>query len=184
MEDFSQKDRGGFLLEASEVMEGPLGFSEVILDEGGIPLWGSRQKRIVKDYRHYAGIFLNIHDSNDGRIFRDSETGQDKYYKPVSADDKKKFAAARALCRDGLYAAGAEETLDSVFLSHHVQGSCRMGDDPRKSVVDKNLKSHEIEGLYIIDGSVIPSVIDANPSLTIMALSRRLGDHLLTNILK
>jgi len=184
MEEFSQKEKGGFLLEASEVMEGPLSFSEVLVDEDETPLWGEKQKRILKDYRYYAGIFINIHDDNDGRIFRDEETGHEKYYKPVTSGDRAKFRAARSMCREGLNAAGATETLDSIYLSHHVQGSCRMGNRPENSVVDEQCRSHDVEGLYVMDGSVIPTVIDANPSLTIMALSRRLGDHLLRNVLK
>ncbi|MDA4130923.1 MAG: GMC family oxidoreductase [Thaumarchaeota archaeon] len=183
MEEFSQKEKGGFLLEASEVMEGPLSFSELIVDEEEVPLWGERQKRIVKDYGHYAGIFINIHDENDGRIFRDKETGQEKYYKPLTSSDRSKFRAAKSMCRDALNAAGATETVDSIYLSHHVQGSCRMGSIPEKSVVDPNCKSYDVDGLYVMDGSVLPSVIDANPSLTIMALSRRLGDHLTKKVL-
>ncbi|MDA4112027.1 MAG: GMC family oxidoreductase, partial [Thaumarchaeota archaeon] len=183
MEEFSQKERGGFLLEASEVMEGPLSFSEVMVDDDEVPLWGERQKKILKEYRYYAGIFINIHDDNNGRIFRDEETGQEKFYKPVTFSDKSKFRSARSMCREGLSAAGATETIDSIYLSHHVQGSCRMGSRPETSVVNGHCRSHDIEGLYVMDGSVIPTVIDANPSLTIMALSRRLGDHLLRNVL-
>jgi choline dehydrogenase-like flavoprotein len=183
MEEFSQKEKGGFLLEASEVMEGPLSFAEVMIDEDGIPLWGRRQKEIMENYRFYAGIFINIHDQNDGRIFRDFETGTEKIYKPVTSDDKARFRAARSLCEEGLREAGATETLNSLYLSHHVQGSCRMGSDPKRSAVDSDCRIHDVCGLYIMDGSVIPSVIDANPSLTIMALSRRLGSHLLSTVL-
>ncbi|MDG6998321.1 MAG: GMC family oxidoreductase [Nitrososphaerota archaeon] len=181
MDDFAQKEKGGFLLEGSEVMEGPLSFAELMQDEDGLPLWGERQKKIMENYGHYAGIFINIHDANDGRIFRDPETGQDKYYKPVTSEDKARFKAAKALSREGLYAAGAKDTLDSAYVSHHVQGSCRMGEDVSKSVVNSHCESHDVENLYVMDGSVIPSVIDSNPSLTIMALSRRLGDYLLKN---
>ena len=94
MDEFAQKENGGFLLEASEVMEGPLSFAELTLDEDGIPFWGERQKRLLRNYRNIAGIFINIHDGNDGRIFRDPETKQEKLYKPVSMTDKAKFKAA------------------------------------------------------------------------------------------
>jgi choline dehydrogenase-like flavoprotein len=183
MEEFAQKEKGGFLLEASEVMEGPLSFAEFIVDDDGVPLWGPRQKQILKDYRHYAGVFINIHDANDGRVFRDGEGGQEKYHKPVTSDDKQKIKKARSLCREAFSSAGAKETVDSIYASHHVQGTCRMGEKTRKTVVNSNCESHDVDGLYIVDGSVIPSVIDANPSLTIMALSLRLGKHLLGGML-
>jgi choline dehydrogenase-like flavoprotein len=184
MEEFAQKEKGGFLLEASEVMEGPLSFAEFVVDEDGIPLWGARQKRILKDYKHYAGVFINIHDSNDGEVFRDKATGQEKFHKPVTSADKQKIKRARALCREAFYAAGATETVDSIYASHHVQGTCRMGYDPRKSVVNESCESFDVDGLYIVDGGILPSVIDVNPSLTIMALSLRLGKHLLGTVLE
>ncbi len=182
MEEFAQKEKGGFLLEGSEVMEGPLSFAEFLVDEEGVPLWGSRQKKILKDYKHYAGVFINVHDANDGRVFRDTETGREKFHKPITQEDKQRIEKAKTLCREGLKLAGAVETVDSIYSSHHVQGTCRMGEDPNKSVVNSDCVSHDIEGLYITDASVLPSVMDANPSLTIMALSLRLADHLLANI--
>ena len=105
-------------------------------------------------------------------------------YKPLTFQVRSRFRAAKSMCRKALEEAGARDTIDSVYLSHHVQGSCRMGNLPEKSVVDPNCKLHDVDGLYVMDGSVIPSVIDANPSLTIMALSRRLGDHLLRQVLR
>ncbi len=182
MSEFSQKKRGGFLLEASSILEGPLGFAEFIIDEFGVPMWGSKQKEIMKEYRHFAGIFINIHDGNDGRVFRDPETKQENFYKPVSASVKARFVQARALCRQGLFAAGAKEAYDTAYFSHHVQGTCRMGEDVTRSVVNSFGESHDISGLFIADGSLIPTVIDANPSLTIMALSRRLGTYLLDKV--
>jgi choline dehydrogenase-like flavoprotein len=181
MEEFAQKEKGGFLLEASEVMEGPLGFAEFVVDEEGVPLWGSRQKEILKNYKHYAGVFINIHDSNDGKIFREKETGQEKLYKPITASDKQMIENAREMCREAFAAAGAKSTVNSIYASHHVQGTCRMGNDPKKSVIDLNCESHDVDGLYIVDASAIPSVLDVNPSLTIMALSLRTASHLLRN---
>ncbi len=179
MEEFAQKEKGGFLLEASEVMEGPLSFAEFLVDEEGVPLWGLRQKKILKDYKHFAGVFINIHDANDGRIFRNPETKEEKFHKPVTAEDKQRIETARSMCREAFHAAGAKETINSIYASHHVQGTCRMGEDPRRSVVNLNCESHDVDGLYVVDGSIIPSVIDINPSLTIMALSLRAAKSLL-----
>jgi len=64
--------------------------------------------------------------------------------------------------------------------SHHLGGTC-MGDDPKQSVVDKNLKVHSTSNLYISSGSVFPTSGCANPTYTICALSIRLAEHLKTN---
>jgi choline dehydrogenase-like flavoprotein len=60
----------------------------------------------------------------------------------------------------------------------HQAGTARMGFDPATSVVDTNLRSHDLGNLYIADASVFPSIGAVNPALTIMALAIRLGDHL------
>lgn len=61
--------------------------------------------------------------------------------------------------------------------SHHL-GATRMGDDPRSSVVDRDLKVHGLENVYCAGGSVFPISGCANPTFTIVALSIRLAQHL------
>jgi choline dehydrogenase-like flavoprotein len=51
-----------------------------------------------------------------------------------------------------------------------------MGTDPRRSVVDASLKAHDLDNLYIVDASVLPTSAAVNPSLTIAALALRAGD--------
>ena len=53
-----------------------------------------------------------------------------------------------------------------------------MGNSQYKSVVDSNLKVHNLNNLFIIGSSVFPSGGHANPTLTIIQLSLRLADHL------
>ncbi len=60
----------------------------------------------------------------------------------------------------------------------HQVGTLRFGTDPITSVLDINCKSHEIDNLYVVDGSFFPSSGAVNPSLTIMANALRVGDHL------
>ena len=61
--------------------------------------------------------------------------------------------------------------------SHHM-GTTRMHDDPNRGVVDRNCKVHGIDNLYLAGGSVFPTSGAANPTLTIVALTLRLADHL------
>jgi choline dehydrogenase-like flavoprotein len=53
-----------------------------------------------------------------------------------------------------------------------------MGADPAASVVDANLRSHDLENLYIVDASVLPTSAAVNPSLTVAALALRAGAFL------
>ncbi|MEL6814469.1 MAG: GMC family oxidoreductase [Cyanobacteria bacterium J06598_3] len=60
----------------------------------------------------------------------------------------------------------------------HQVGTCRFGSDPATSVLDLNCKAHDVDNLYVVDGSFFPSSAAVNPSLTIMANAMRVGDHL------
>jgi len=61
----------------------------------------------------------------------------------------------------------------------HQAGTCRFGDDPALSVLDRDCKAHELDNLYVVDTSIFPSIGAVNPALTAMANSLRVGDHLL-----
>jgi len=61
----------------------------------------------------------------------------------------------------------------------HNIGGTRMHEDPSRGVVDANCKVHGIDNLFVASSSVFPTGSHANPTLTIVALSVRLGDHLL-----
>ena len=66
----------------------------------------------------------------------------------------------------------------AIFGNWHHLGTTRMHRDPARGVVDENSRVHAMDNLYIAGGSVFPTGGYANPSLTIVALSLRLADHL------
>ena len=61
-------------------------------------------------------------------------------------------------------------------------GTCRMGADPGTSVVDPDGRLWDQDNLYVADASVFPSSGGTGPSLTVIALALRLGDHLAQQI--
>jgi choline dehydrogenase-like flavoprotein len=63
-------------------------------------------------------------------------------------------------------------------MAFHPLGTARAGADPAASVVDPHLQVHGIGGLYVADGSVVPSALGVNPQITIMALAARLAREL------
>lgn len=91
-------------------------------------------------------------------------------------------------CRKGFQAAGrahsalfkALDAKDAVvdmpveyFGAGHVIGTCRMGDDPKTSVVDKQMRAHDHPNLFVLGSSTFPTCTTANPTLTITALALR-----------
>ena len=82
-------------------------------------------------------------------------------------------------CHQGLFAR-------SLFLGQriplagvaHQNGTIRFGHDSRTSALDAHCRAHEVDNLYVVDGSFFPSSGAVNPALTIMANALRVADHL------
>lgn len=64
----------------------------------------------------------------------------------------------------------------------HQNGTVRFGRDPRTSALDEHCKAHDLDNLYVVDGSFFPSSAAVNPALTIMANALRVGEHLLERL--
>jgi choline dehydrogenase-like flavoprotein len=64
----------------------------------------------------------------------------------------------------------------------HQVGTCRFGADPKTSVLDVNCKAHELDNLYVVDTSFFVSIGAVNPSLTAIANSMRVSEHLLQRL--
>jgi choline dehydrogenase-like flavoprotein len=68
--------------------------------------------------------------------------------------------------------------------TNHEIGGCRMGSNPKTSVLDAYCRSHDVPNLYVVDASVFPSSSEKNPTLTIMALASRTADHIADRLSK
>lgn len=62
------------------------------------------------------------------------------------------------------------------LTAYHPLGTCRMGADPTSSVVSPEHETHEVEGLFVADGSTVPGPLGVNPQVTIMAFGERAAD--------
>ena len=83
----------------------------------------------------------------------------------------------KAVLRKAGWPVVVSKTFEKKTPSHQC-GTARMGTDPATSVVDVNLKSHDLDNLYIVDASVLPTSAAVNPSLTIAALALRAAEHI------
>ncbi len=83
-------------------------------------------------------------------------------------------------CHQGLFSRNlyVGQTIPLAGVAHQ-NGTIRFGHDPKTSVLDANCKAHDLDNLYVVDGSFFPSSAAVNPALTIMANALRVGDHLL-----
>ncbi len=166
---------GGFVVEATTIQD-PISFATTLSDETG-PLWGPRLVEAVSKFRHWIGFLAMANDDNNSAVTvgDDGLERLDVDFQPV---EQERMEAGLRFSRDVLEAAGAKQICWTGLVSTHVQGSARMGDDPERSVVDRNGESHDVKRLFVGDGSLVPRTLSVNPSLTIMALATRLAEHL------
>ncbi|MDH7942365.1 GMC family oxidoreductase [Pseudohongiella sp. SYSU M77423] len=83
------------------------------------------------------------------------------------------MSAAGAIKQTGYYAQNGQNG------SVHLLGTCRMGDDPTNSVIDRYHRAHDVPNLYMVDGSSLVTSGRGQPTMTIMALAFRAADNII-----
>ncbi len=172
----------GFTLEAYNLF--PISFFTTLVEENP-DVWGERLMEIVESYDRYTllGTVGEVLPNERNTVTLADE--KDRYGVPVarvtySMDENSRRLSKDSmdLCEQILEAAGADHTF-RMPGTIHLLGTCRMGADPDKSVVDPWCRSHDIPNLFICDGSVFVTGGAVNPSLTIQALAARTAEHIL-----
>ena len=150
-----------------------------------------RTPRMGPDESPHIGLFLEQAPDRDSRVRlgeRTDAVGMRRIVLDwrVSELEWRTYREAGALFRRAFDDAGCgrvtslgasgDESL--VLHSNHQLGTTRMADDPSLGVVDANGRVHGLSNLHIMGGSVYPTVSWANPTLTLMAMTLRLADHL------
>jgi choline dehydrogenase-like flavoprotein len=91
-----------------------------------------------------------------------------------------KFLQDRAM--ELLDAAGAQKAwrdhIEYQNTGAHLLGTCRMGNDPQTSVVNKFHRTHDVDNLFLCDGSSFVTSGRGQPTMTIMALAFRAAEHI------
>ncbi|MEC3976931.1 GMC family oxidoreductase [Amycolatopsis sp. H20-H5] len=158
--------------------------------ETGTPAWfGAEKKELIKKWKSWLTIFLMTEDDNEGVFGTPPPTGNSYRISqqmlgrgPLSYDPtpntRHGWALADAECKeimekDGL-ATIAPWTNDVVgAYTVHPLSSCRIGDDAATSALHPNHELREHPGIFVTDGSSVPSALTVNPAMTIAALAER-----------
>lgn len=117
-------------------------------------------------HRQTLSIMVKIRDEIGGAV------GPRWASKPLQESDRKKLDAGVAMARDILATAGAKHVFQSRHFAAHPGGSVRIGDG-----VDSDLQAGAAN-LFVCDASVIPQAWGLPPTLTLLCLGTRLGEHL------
>jgi choline dehydrogenase-like flavoprotein len=113
------------------------------------------------------GVAANIHFAAGARTVMTLHASRTAFSAPEEIEPR--LAAAEwGINRLGLFSA-------------HPLGTCRMGSDPGRSVVDPHCQAHDVPGLFVIDGSVMPTSLGVNPQLTILAVAEKNAEWIAEN---
>ena len=145
--------------------------------------------------KHSLDFWLTSEDlpDPDNRVSLSREGKVVLSYKPNNEDSHKRLIAkleslmqAQSKCSTHGYQCYQGLFARNLFFGQriplagvaHQNGTIRFGRDPKTSVLDVNCKAHDLDNLYVVDGSFFPSSGAVNPALTIMANALRVADHL------
>jgi choline dehydrogenase-like flavoprotein len=156
----------------------PIQFAQSLVNSNP-DLWGGELMEVLDEYAHWGQLSSlgEVLPSPENRVTLADE--RDAHGVPVAhitfsfgENDRAIVDAGRDLATKAMDAAGATRILTSEGTPH-LLGTCRMGIDPATSVVAPDCRSHDVENLWICDGSVFPTGGAVNPSLTIQAIATR-----------
>jgi choline dehydrogenase-like flavoprotein len=180
---------GGVVFGVSALdLLGPLSYAQKIA-----PGWGRGHKDFMKKYFGHAVNVFAIGEQLphvENMITIDPEV-KDYYGIPVSKvttklsnNDLEMLSFMRRKCDEIVEAAGAVEKVREfsaydLSLISHMGGTCRMGNDPKKSVLNSYCQSHDVKNLFVIDSSCFVTQGGGDsPSLTIHAIALRASDYI------
>ena len=183
---------GGAML-ANEFIRLPFQF--IGLNPPDVPRWGAGHKQWMRDtYRRTSVVMGPVQEIPmfDARVQLDPKV-KDGWGIPVARLSGRRhphtleianFISGRA--EAWLKEAGAIRTwrrvpTPALSAGQHQAGTCRMGSDPKTSVVDRNCRVHDVENVYVIDASVHVTNGGFNPVLTILANAYRTSEALVKN---
>ncbi|MEK6288001.1 MAG: GMC family oxidoreductase [Acidobacteriota bacterium] len=156
------------------------------------PTWGREYKALLKE--HYTRTVNAVGHTTSLPVETNSISldprEKDAWGLPAvrvtykdHAEDMKTMRFFQDRCKELLDAAGARKLwsrpVREQSFGFHLLGTCRMGNDPRSSVVDKYHRAHDVPNLFICDGSSFVTSGRGQPTCTIQALAYRASDHII-----
>ncbi len=168
-----------------------------------LPFFGPLLIDTMEQYRNLASFGMMIQDTSRGRV-RAGPSGKPLITYSLNAHDTARLQRGVEILCDVFFAAGARRVhpcvyghdvlntpadlaqmrtrrlrpMDLEVSAYHPLGTARMGKDPATSVVKPDHETHDVEGLYVIDGAAVPSSLGVNPQITIMGMATRAADIL------
>lgn len=161
-----------------------------------LPGFGAENRAVMNQVDRLGAFGCMISDTSTGRV-RATPFGIPLITYGMNAADKAKLLRGLRLVAELFFEAGARkvylpfhelsvvespdglagidpERIDGRRMessAQHPLGTCRMGVDPGRSVVGPEGETHDVKGLYVADSSIVPTSVNVNPQITVMALA-------------
>jgi len=156
-----------------------------------LPSWGAGYPRALREHFTHT-VELAGHTTSlavEANSITLDPAVKDKWGRPAlrvtyrdHPDDLKTMQFLQDRTKQLLDAAGAQRIWDLPVqpstLGAHLLGTCRMGNDPQRSVVDRYHRAHDVRNLFICDGSSFVTSGRGQPTMTIQALAFRAAEHI------
>lgn len=194
--DFKKTGYGGFIMIP--------GFAHPGSSASLTPSHGKAHWEVMKEYKRTAAGGAMAHDETDGSIVVNRYGNPEITYWPIKSDQEIIINGFKKVAEIYL-AAGAKKVLlpftDATYvtstkelegmeklelkprkitlMSVHPQGTCKMGEDTKKSVVNSDCEFHGIKGLYICDTSVYPTSLGTPPQVPTMAMGVKVAKSII-----
>jgi len=162
---------------------------------------GRRLMDVLDAFAHVASVGVLVADATTGGRLLFEARGRPVIKYSLTRQDCDRLHSGMVHAMDMLIAAGAKRLWPSLWsvpvlelgdverfrgtrvgasdfglVSYHPLGTCRMGKDPRTSVVGLDHQMHDVRGLYVVDASTVPGPLGVNPQITIMAMATRAAE--------
>ena len=157
----------------------------------GSARWGAAYKKALREEANHkmtVTCFVTQLPLETNRVDLDPDVKDDwglpalRITSTSHPDDMKNMEFFRQKSIEVLEAAGATKVWASPVNDSrggaHNRGTCRMGDDPKTSVVNKFHRAHDVPNLFVVDGSNLVTGGRNHPTMTIQALAFRAADHI------
>ncbi len=167
---------------------------------GGLPGSGPKMRSMARKMSHIATMGAMVHDEGGGRV-RAGLGREPIITYEMAPRDLARLRRSMTILSEIAFAGGAREVFLSVMgappirsvddaralerssidprriecMAFHPLGSARMSNDPRRGIVDQNGETYDLPGLYVADGSVLPTSVGVNTQVPVMSMATRIA---------
>ncbi|HTR80440.1 MAG TPA: GMC family oxidoreductase [Bacteroidota bacterium] len=196
-------DGGGFWIEAVPAYP--------TLASLALPGFGNDHKSMMRQYPHIGASIVLVKEIDSEGMVELNDYGRPAISYDMGAKDLEYLKQGIKVAAEIHFAAGAKSVMtlhaqkaeftsmqeidnalatarwgknEIALYSAHPLGTCRMAEHPLRSVVNSHCETHDVPGLFVIDGSVIPTSLGVNPQMTILAIAEKSAEWIVENRLK